>query len=68
MTGQRARLARLEAQAIPTPAELAQMSDEQLTAHVQRLNLSAFAVKLNAMTDAELLSEWTDREERRVAR
>ena len=71
MTGQRVRLARLEAQARPTPAELARMSDGELNAYIQRLNrpeLTAFTVRLNAMTDAELLSEWHDLEARRAGR
>lgn len=54
-----ARLARLEAQAMPTPAELARMSDGELNAYVQWLNrpeLTAFTVRLNAMTDGELLA------------
>ena len=58
-----ARLARLEVQAMPTPAELARMTDGQLTAYLERLDrwagsaeLADFQKRLEAMTDGELLA------------
>ena len=68
-----ARLARLEVQAMPTPAELARMTDGQLNAYLERLDrwagssrLADFQQRLEAMTDEELLSEWHDLEARQA--
>ena len=68
-----ARLARLEVQAMPTPAELARMTDGQLNAYLERLDrragsskLADFQKRLEAMTDGELLSEWHDLEARQA--
>ena len=68
-----ARLARLEVQLMPSPAELARMTDGQLNAYLERLDrwagsseLADFQKRLEAMTDGELLSEWHDLEARRA--
>ena len=63
MTGRKARLARLEAHALPSPAELSAMSDDELRSCLVRLDcfdseadLRNFQIRLEAMTDAELLA------------
>ena len=65
MTGQRGRVARLEAQAfrLLTAAELQALDLEELTAYIARLDrwagsseLADFQKRLEAMTDGELLA------------
>ena len=65
MSGQRVRVAKLEAQAFPllTAAELQALDLEELTAYIARLDrwagsseLADFQKRLEAMTDGELLA------------
>ena len=65
MTGQRGRVARLEAQAfrVLSVQELRSLDPEELTAYLERLDRwagssapSDFQAKLEAMTDGELLA------------